>query len=87
MGIFSFPLTWGSFRRMPAVWMSSQPRMRRSNSVSRSRPSSCEGVWDNLLSGRMEFSRLITIWPYILAGFVGTSSALLGVWMLVIVGN
>lgn len=41
---------------MPAAWMSSQPRMRRSVSHCRSRPSCMEGVGERRSSGMSEWS-------------------------------
>uniref|UniRef100_A0A0E9W4H3 Uncharacterized protein n=1 Tax=Anguilla anguilla TaxID=7936 RepID=A0A0E9W4H3_ANGAN len=41
---------------MPADWISSQPRMRRSVSEWRSRPSSIDGVGESLSSGISELS-------------------------------
>lgn len=47
-------LTCGSRRRMPAAWMSSQPRMRKSVSLGRSSPSCMEGVGESRSSGISE---------------------------------
>lgn len=41
---------------MPAAWMSSQPRMRKSVSLGRSSPSCMDGVGDSLSSGISEWS-------------------------------
>lgn len=50
------PPTCGRRSRMPAAWMSSQPRMRRSVSHCRSSPSCMEGVGDRRSSGISEWS-------------------------------
>ena len=47
-------LTCGSRRRLPAAWMSSQPRMRKSVSLGRSSPSCMEGVGESRSSGISE---------------------------------
>lgn len=49
-------LTCGSRRRMPAAWMSSQPRMRKSVSLGRSSPSCMDGVGESRSSGISEWS-------------------------------
>lgn len=41
---------------MPAAWMSSQPRMRKSVSLGRSSPSCMDGVGESLSSGIREWS-------------------------------
>ena len=48
--------TCGIRRRMPADCMSSQPKIRRSVSACKSRPSSIEGVGESLSSGMRELS-------------------------------
>lgn len=37
-------LTWGNFSKIPDVWINSQPRIRKSISVSLSSPSILDGV-------------------------------------------
>lgn len=56
-------LTCGSFNRMPAIWISSQPKMRRSVSTSLLRPSCCDGVSWILLSDSRQFSSVRIILP------------------------
>ena len=52
--------TWGSRRRIPEVCMSSQPRIRKSISLSSLSPSAIDGVKHILSLGKIQFSRLIT---------------------------
>lgn len=67
--------TWGNFSKIPAVWINSHPKIRKSISVSRSKPSNCDGVCSNFVSGSKQFSSDITICPYTLAiGFAADSS-------------
>lgn len=56
-------LTCGNFSNMPEIWISSQPRIRKSVSVSLSKPSCCDGVSCNLLSESKQFSSVNVILP------------------------
>lgn len=57
-------LTCGNFRSIPAVCINSQPKMRRSVSVSASNPSMLDGVFSSFSSGKRQFCNVKTIFPY-----------------------
>ena len=71
-------LTCGSFKRMPAVWMNSHPRIRRSSSISGSKPSCIDGVGHIFSSGSKQFSKVSTtrLYSQALVAFTFLASAI-----------
>lgn len=57
-------LTWGSLSKMPAIWIYSQPTIRKSISTSLSKPSLIEGVFFKWSSTKIQFSSEIITSPY-----------------------
>lgn len=57
-------LTCGSFSKIPAIWIYSQPTIRKSISTSLSKPSLIEGVFVKWSPSKIQFSSEIITSPY-----------------------